>query len=98
MEFLSLFKRLNLLTIFTGLTADAFTKEILNQLSAISDPKPGRVSLEILPSVQAPFPVVTPKINVDVSFDYKLLGHSTSEIRYYYRSKCAQRGLLSLQQ
>lgn len=35
-------------------------------MAAISDPKPGRVFWEILPIVQSPFPVVTPKINVDV--------------------------------
>lgn len=55
------------LFILSGLTADPFTKQILSQLAAISDPKPGRVFWEILPIVQSPFPVVTPKINVDVS-------------------------------
>lgn len=55
------------LFILPGLTADPFTKQILSQLAAISDPKPGRVFWEILPIVQSPFPVVTPKINVDVS-------------------------------
>lgn len=40
---------------------------MLSQLGAIVDPKPGRVFWEILPIVQSPFPVVTPKINVDVS-------------------------------
>lgn len=50
-----------------GLTADPFTKQMLSQLAAIVDPKPGRVFWEILPIVQSPFPVVTPKINVDVS-------------------------------
>lgn len=45
---------------------DKFTKAILAQLAALSDPKPGRVFREILPIVQVAVPVATPQININI--------------------------------
>lgn len=49
-----------------NMQADAFTLNILGQLSNVNDPKPGRVCREILPIVQTATPGVTPDINVNV--------------------------------
>lgn len=46
--------------------ADTFTLAIINQLSNLSDPKPGRVFREILPIVQTATPLLTPDINANV--------------------------------
>lgn len=51
--------------------ADAFTLSIVNQLSNLSDPKPGRVFREILPIVQTATPLLTPDINVNVSLSFE---------------------------
>lgn len=48
--------------------ADSFTSSILNQISSMNDPKPGRVFREILPIVQAASPVASPEININVIF------------------------------
>lgn len=50
----------------SNMQADAFTLNILGQLSNVNDPKPGRVCREILPIVQTATPGVTPDINVNV--------------------------------
>lgn len=49
--------------------ADAFTASILNQISSLNDPKPGRVFREILPIVQTASPVASPEININVRID-----------------------------
>lgn len=48
--------------------ADSFTSSILNQISSMNDPKPGRVFREILPIVQAASPVASPEININVIY------------------------------
>lgn len=53
--------------------ADAFTTSILNQISSMNDPKPGRVFREILPIVQAASPVASPEININVSVRFALV-------------------------
>lgn len=52
--------------------ADAFTSAILAQLANLNDPKPGRVCREILLIVQTASPVVTPDINVNVSYSMSM--------------------------
>lgn len=54
--------------------ADAFTTSILNQISSMNDPKPGRVFREILPIVQTASPVASPEININVR-EYSLFFH-----------------------
>lgn len=49
-----------------SMRADTFTTSILNQISNMNDPKPGRVFREILPIVQAASPVASPEININV--------------------------------
>lgn len=60
----------------THMQADAFTLAIINQLSNLSDPKPGRVFREILPIVQTATPLLTPDINVNVSWKSIFFSHS----------------------
>lgn len=48
--------------------SDSFTSSILNQISSMNDPKPGRVFREILPIVQTASPVASPEININVRY------------------------------
>lgn len=50
-----------------SMRADTFTTAILNQISSMNDPKPGRVFREILPIVLTAMPVASPEININVS-------------------------------
>ncbi|XP_055374247.1 integrator complex subunit 4 [Condylostylus longicornis] len=56
----------NFLHLNTSKTPDNLTTVLLNKLSNINDPKPGRVFREICPIVQNASPIVTPKINIDI--------------------------------
>lgn len=76
--------------------ADAFTTAILNQISNMNDPKPGRVFREISPIVQAAAPIASPEINLNVSRKRILHFHCKFNIIYVhfqsdqnlYRTNC----------